>query len=938
MEGELGHLSVAELEARLATAITAGKRAARASRFARYKPLPYQTEWYTAPEPIKALVLPNQSGKCLAPDAPVTLGNGDVVPARELVGREFEVATLEGARGARAEWNRLEPTYRLTTHRHGLEIERNAEHPIWCADVIRRNGKTPEITWTGWRAVAAITPGTLVAVSEVPVFGENELPDEQIELLAMLIGDGSIYDNVTFTQSDGALADRFLECVAAMGLEAKLQKQQNRSPSYRVVAGGKRDATTGRFLYGTNPAMELLRDCGLYGHRSATKFVPRVVQRASRRQVALFLNRLFACDGWACLTTTGSPEIGYASISKRLASDVRDLLIRLGIRPRFRERAVAAQGPDYRVYSLEIHEVRFVERFAAEVGILGKESALERARAAARSRLGRKERRWLERGAPDGCFWDIVRSVERAGMARTVALEVPGLEMFVTPVLEHNTTAGAIQTISSCLGGYPPALSGDEAPRVWPRGVLAGKRFLAAGASFKTITERTILPKLKEYLADDMISGSKSTQGFQTIFNFVTGATLILMSYEQKVKDFEGGNWDGAWFDEPPPKEIFYAVRRGQMATSGWAWITATPLSEPWMLDDLIIPAQSLDCRECSGGEVAHVEILKAQPNHGLVYVPEPIEMHDNCAQCHGGYLPHAEIESYLASITDEAQRRARQFGVFLNYSNLEFGYVNDQHIVEDFQPPPSWPLVEVVDPAAKRGLHIKWYTCDDKDRWVNTHAARIPSDGGFRKMAQEVLRWRQIVGHQPDLALMDPRGGHHQHITAEGREDWFTGFRREGLVYTPAIAGYENSGIEKLHDWLRPAMDPSKADEPVPRLRFCRRLKTMPKGPLWAYERFVWNPMDSTRKKYEQPAKDFVDCDIYLAIWIDKHELTFRKFELMDRPRRTSSLAASYESGDPGRRSQRIRTRTPWERRPGLGRSYPNGQPEWVSRIKGYS
>lgn len=504
------------------------------------------------------------------------------------------------------------------------------------------------------------------------------------------------------------------------------------------------------------------------------------------------------------------------------------------------------------------------------------------------------------------------------------------IKALVLPNQSGKTEFGAVVTIGACNKQKPVALGGSPTQAI-QRGVMAGKKFLAAGSSFQTITQVTILPKLKKYLADGMIERSRRSGGFETTFHFTTGAMLRLMSYEQRPKDFEGGNWDGAWFDEPPPKEVFYAVRRGQMATSGWALITATPLTEPWMLDDLIIPARNADCLECSGGDTPHEEIKKAQPNHGLVYVPDAIEMHDNCKECNGGYLPHEQIETFLASITDDAQRRARQHGIFLNYSALTFGYVNDaDNLVEDFDPPVGWPLVEIVDPSPRRGLHIKWYTCDPEDRWYNTHAERIPSDGGFRRMVEQVFKYRQRLGRQPDLCLMDPRGGHHKQVGSDGIQDWFDQFRAHGIVYTPAVApSIDNARVQTLHDWLKPTYDPSKDAAPTAKLRFCKRLRTMKKGPLWAYERFTWDPTNSPRKQYEQECKDFIDCDTYLALWVNKHNLTFKRWQAQDRPPQSAGIAASYASV-PGH--QRRSPMQP-QRRPPIGRSYRT-QPAWLKRI----
>lgn len=507
------------------------------------------------------------------------------------------------------------------------------------------------------------------------------------------------------------------------------------------------------------------------------------------------------------------------------------------------------------------------------------------------------------------------------------------IRVLTLPNQTGKTTAGAIFTLSACLGHLPVAMGGNPPPR-WPQGTLAGKKFMCAGESYEKITTETIWPKLQEYVSEDMIKRITKNGKYISTVEFVTGAVLAFRSYDQHWRKFEGGNFDGVWFDEPPPQDVFSATRRGQMATEGWCIITGTPLpGSSWMRDELIFAEQNLDCEECSGGDVAHDEIVKVQPLHGRVYVPQAIEMELNCREHHGGYLPHAEIQAYLESISDPAIRAARQHGIFVDSATLTFGYVNDRdNVVDDFDAPTSWPLVEVVDPSPKRGLHIKWYVCDPQDRWYNIYAERIPSDGGFRRMAQQVFAHRQKIGRHPDLALMDPRGGHHKQVGSDGIKDWFDQFRAHGITYVPAVApSVDNARVQILHDWLKPVFDPSKGGEQVPRLRFCRRLRTMKKGPLWAYERFTWDPVLSPKKQYEQECKDFIDCDMYLALWVEKHNLTFQKYEDMDRPPMTG-IAASYSSGPP----VGVQRRPNPLRRTSLGRSYSGKHPEWVSRIRG--
>src|SRR5262249_48671496 len=62
-----------------------------------------------------------------------------------------------------------------------------------------------------------------------------------------------------------------------------------------------------------NPLTRWLTGLGLWGKKSADKFVPEFVFRLPAEQLALFLNRLFATDGWATVTREGAGRIGYAS-------------------------------------------------------------------------------------------------------------------------------------------------------------------------------------------------------------------------------------------------------------------------------------------------------------------------------------------------------------------------------------------------------------------------------------------------------------------------------------------------------------------------------------------------------------------------------------------------------------------------------------------------
>ena len=74
----------------------------------------------------------------------------------------------------------------------------------------------------------------------------------------------------------------------------------------------------------------MLQRHGLMGLRSAEKFVPDAIFGLSDEQLARFLGVMYACDGHVYCSDRLA-QIGYTTISERLARDVQHLLLRLGI-------------------------------------------------------------------------------------------------------------------------------------------------------------------------------------------------------------------------------------------------------------------------------------------------------------------------------------------------------------------------------------------------------------------------------------------------------------------------------------------------------------------------------------------------------------------------------------------------------------------------------
>jgi replicative DNA helicase len=125
-----------------------------------------------------------------------------------------------------------------------------------------------------------------------------------------------------------------------------------------------------------NPLVEWLAGLGLWGKGARGKFIPAPVFTLPRAQLALFLNRLFTTDGWATRLASGQAQLGYASVSERLARQVQHLLLRFGVIASLRSRLVKYRDERRPSWQVDITEATSIRRFAKEIGIFRKETAL----------------------------------------------------------------------------------------------------------------------------------------------------------------------------------------------------------------------------------------------------------------------------------------------------------------------------------------------------------------------------------------------------------------------------------------------------------------------------------------------------------------------------------------------------------------------------------
>ena len=262
---------------------------------------------------------------------------------------------------------------RTMTHAFSSGVKPVFRMTLASGKTLRLTENHPLMTYDGWKALGDLKVGDRLAIPRhvpAPEKFEQWDDDNKVVLLAHLIGDGSFVRRqpIRYASIDeanlSAVADAALSAFGIVAVRddyaaARCTTLRLRAP-YRL-GHGKR-----------NPIAEWLDGFGLFGLRSHEKFVPEPMFHASKRQIALFLNHIWATDGSVTVnkSRTGG-RIYYASTSRRLVDDLSQLLLRFGISTR--TRVVHKKG--YRDgYTIDISGSDSQRRFLQEIGVHGARS------------------------------------------------------------------------------------------------------------------------------------------------------------------------------------------------------------------------------------------------------------------------------------------------------------------------------------------------------------------------------------------------------------------------------------------------------------------------------------------------------------------------------------------------------------------------------------
>ncbi|MFT4124676.1 MAG: replicative DNA helicase [Gordonia sp. (in: high G+C Gram-positive bacteria)] len=234
--------------------------------------------------------------------------------------------------------------------------------------VVEATGNHPLMTVDGWIPLEQLSVGDRVAVPRsVPEPAHPvEMSEDHIVLLAHMIGDGSCVRRqpIRYAGVDEENLAAVASAATAWGVTAvRDEHEAARVTTLRLPAPHR--LTHGR----RNPIAAWLDELGLFGLRSYEKFVPDVVFAAPNDQVALFVRHLWATDGsvrWDA--TAQQARIYYATTSPKLADDLSQLLVRLGIYARIVKTTKSGYRPCWHV---QVSGLESQLIFLTDVGVHG---------------------------------------------------------------------------------------------------------------------------------------------------------------------------------------------------------------------------------------------------------------------------------------------------------------------------------------------------------------------------------------------------------------------------------------------------------------------------------------------------------------------------------------------------------------------------------------
>ena len=404
--------------------------------------------------------------KCREENELIQLSDGSIVKIKELINKSFEIETPQGFKKAYAADNGIQKIKVLKLG-NGTEIKITDNHPLYVAEKSGKKniyGKNRKEYLEVKGFTNDIKQGSCIAApvkTNSKINYNNAMNIMEIKLLAYIIADGSTRGGaVTMTTEDELIKKDVYEIAEYYNIGIRKTGKYD----YHFTGGNK----GGR----VNPVKKVIRQYGIDNKLAKDKDIPSQIFQQSDKKICEFLKYLYMCDGHVICKNSSTnritTQIGYTTVSRKLAEDVYILLKRIGIkRPlihtqktQWTYKGIKKEGICHKIFIASLEDAQVFSRKIKLWSYKGErlQQLLEVERTGAKRPYGK----WRQDCLPN-MYWEDVKSV-RYEEAKTVAITVPETGTYITPyAYEHNTLTGSAIAVTF-LNLYWPSIIITTAP------------------------------------------------------------------------------------------------------------------------------------------------------------------------------------------------------------------------------------------------------------------------------------------------------------------------------------------------------------------------------------------------------------------------------------------------------------------------------------------
>lgn len=291
---------------------------------------------------------------CIDQNAIVQLSDGSLPRLGDLIGQQTSVLTADAETGLSHHKTTpgvdsgVRKVLKLTL-KNGMEVKLTPDHRV--------------LTQRGWVRAEHLTKDDSVVTPRKVTYMPSclDLTDAEVKLLAYWVTDGSIEPE----RSRARYCDGRIETVKEVTESLRSCGFNTTSEPYEK--NGAWEVLVAKFKSSGFWDWAIRR--GLSNKKTATAEVPEDICRAPLKQVALFINRVWAAEG----TVSAAKSDHAASIqlgmkSERFIRQMQLLLLRFGIQSRITESVGERHGKEWRVWTLYLSNKTDIELFLKEIG------------------------------------------------------------------------------------------------------------------------------------------------------------------------------------------------------------------------------------------------------------------------------------------------------------------------------------------------------------------------------------------------------------------------------------------------------------------------------------------------------------------------------------------------------------------------------------------